>query len=73
VRTHVNVEPSELFARVLALRPRGFFLFHNHPSGTLSASGPDLHLTQRVKSTAQQLGLDFLGHWIVTAQGEVLV
>ena len=31
VRTHVNIDPAELFARLLALRPSGFFLFHNHP------------------------------------------
>ena len=41
VRTHVNIEPAELFARILALRPVGFYLFHNHPSGDLTPSEED--------------------------------
>ncbi len=70
VRTHVNVDPAELFARVLALRPRGFILFHNHPSGDLSPSEEDLDLTRRVARVGAQLGIRLLGHWIVTARAE---
>jgi DNA repair protein RadC len=70
VRTHVNVDPAELFARLLALRPKGFVLFHNHPSGNTQASIEDLHLTRTVEALARQLGMRLIGHWIVSPQGE---
>jgi DNA repair protein RadC len=70
VRTHVNIEPAELFARLLALRPTGFFLFHNHPGGSLEASPPDVDITLRIQEMAELLGLRFLGHGIVSPAGE---
>jgi DNA repair protein RadC len=65
-RTHVNTDPAELFARILAFRPRGFYLFHNHPSGNLSISDADAELTRRVGSLGQRLNTPLLGHAIVT-------
>jgi DNA repair protein RadC len=73
VRTHVNVDPAELFARVLALRPAGFYLFHNHPSGDLTASAPDLELTRRVADAARPFGIALLGHWVVSRASERLI
>ena len=70
VRTHVNVDPAELFARILALRPQAITLFHNHPSGSLLPSDADFNLTRHVGRLAGQLGIRLLGHWILTARGE---
>ena len=70
VRTHVNTEPAELFARVLALRPRGLCLFHNHPSGVVIPSEQDRILTRKIAEISQQLDLFLLGHWIVSPQDE---
>jgi DNA repair protein RadC len=70
VRTHVNVDPAELFARVLALRPQAFYLFHNHPSGDLTPSPADEDLTRRVAQVARQLGVRLLGHAIVSPRGD---
>ncbi len=70
VRTHVNIEPIELFARILALRPHGFILVHNHPSGELTPSLPDREITERVAQLARPFGIRMFGHWIVAAQGE---
>ncbi len=70
VRTHVNVDPAELFARILALRPRAFFLFHNHPSGNLTPSSEDFELTRAVAELGRLLGIKLLGHWIVGPTGE---
>lgn len=69
-RTHVNTDPAELFARILALRPSGFFLFHNHPSGDLTPSQPDVDLTQKVSRVGSSLGTRLLGHAIVGRKGE---
>lgn len=69
-RTHINIDPAELFSRILSMRPRGFFLFHNHPSGILIPSEQDIHLTEKVRMISEQLGLKLLGHWIVTVESE---
>jgi DNA repair protein RadC len=69
-RTHVNVDPAELFARLLALRPFGFYLFHNHPSGHVIPSSQDLELTERVAQLSQTFGIQLLGHWIVSADSQ---
>jgi DNA repair protein RadC len=70
VRTHVNTDPVELFARVLALRPVAFFLFHNHPSGDPRPSEPDRELTRRVADLGSRLGVRLAGHAIVTSREE---
>jgi DNA repair protein RadC len=72
-RTHVNVDPAELFARILALRPHGVFLFHNHPTGFLIPSPQDFDITKRVDDIGIQFGIQLLGHWIVSLQGEKLI
>lgn len=69
-RTHVNVDPAELFARILSLRPKAIILFHNHPSGYLEPSQADLDLTGLVAKTARQFGIQLLGHWIVGPCGQ---
>lgn len=73
VRTHVNVDPGELFARLLALRPQGFFLAHNHPSGNTAPSEQDFDLTRRVNQLSSELGIRLLGHWIVSARSERII
>jgi DNA repair protein RadC len=65
-RSSVAVDVQELFARVLAVRPLAICLFHNHPSGNLQASDHDVTLTRRCAELCDQLGITFLGHWIVT-------
>lgn len=70
VRTHVNIDPAELFARILALRPQAFYLVHNHPSGNTSPSPPDYDLTRKVQNLSRQLGIRLLGHWIVAPDAE---
>jgi DNA repair protein RadC len=70
VRTHVNVDPAEFFARLLAVRPRGFVLAHNHPSGNLMASPEDYHLTRSIENMARPLGIRLFGHWIVAPSGQ---
>ena len=70
VRTHVNVDPMELFARILVLRPRAVVLFHNHPSGDLTPSPQDYDLTARVDEMCKKLGLKLLSHWIVSGPHE---
>jgi DNA repair protein RadC len=72
-RTHVHTDPVEIFARILSLRPQGFFLVHNHPSGIARPSSEDHELTEQVNHVAQQFGLRVYGHWVVTSDGEAWI
>lgn len=69
-RTHVNVDPAELFAPILSVRPRGFYLLHNHPSGQLQPSEADWRLTEKVAVLGSQLGVPMLNHAIVAPTGD---
>ncbi len=68
VRTHVNTDPAELFARILALRPHSFVLAHNHPSGNHEPSFQDQELTSIVGGLSRELGIRLRGHWVVGPQ-----
>jgi hypothetical protein len=70
VRTHVNFDSSEFFARLLATRPRAFALVHNHPSGMTAPSWVDYRLTERIAGMARQFGIELKGHWIVGPHSE---
>ena len=70
VRTHVNFDSGEFFARLLATRPRAFVLVHNHPSGVTRPSWVDYRLTERVGTMARQFGIELKGHWIVGPHSE---
>lgn len=69
-RTHVNLDPLEIFSRILAVRPEGFYLLHNHPSGELTPSETDYLLTERIRKMSDTLGLKLYDHGIVSALGE---
>jgi hypothetical protein len=70
VRTHVNFDASEFFARVLATRPKSLVLIHNHPSGQTTPSWVDYQLTEKISSLSRQFGIELQGHWIVGPHSE---
>lgn len=72
-RTHVNFEPADLFGKLLAIKPRAFYLFHNHPSNILVPSLEDLRLTVQIRKMAKPFNLSLRAHWIVTSEGQCLV
>ena len=73
VRTHVNIDPSELFSKILTLRPRAVILAHNHPSGNPEPSPADFQLTARVDRLCRELNLLLLGHWVVAPEAEAWI
>jgi DNA repair protein RadC len=73
VRTHVNFDTPEFFARLLVLRPKSFILIHNHPSGRTEPSWMDHQLTHRLAVLAAQFGIELLGHWIVGPHSETWI
>lgn len=73
VRSHVNTDPVEFFARLLALRPDAFVLAHNHPSGDARSSEADQALTEQLRKLSRQLGISLLGHWIVSPHAQTWI
>jgi len=58
------VHPREVFADIIQDRAAAFCVAHNHPSGQLISSPEDDEITERLKSSALILGLNFVDHII---------
>jgi DNA repair protein RadC len=55
-----------LFSVALGCGASYFILSHNHPSGTLTPSEPDIRITKRVKEVGELLDIGLLDHIIIT-------
>lgn len=62
----VDVHPREVFRGAILAGANAIIVGHNHPSGSLDASGPDLDLTRRLHDAGSLLGIPLLDHLIVT-------
>lgn len=58
-----------IFLPALQKLASGIILAHNHPSGNLRPSRPDIALTQKIKSGAEVLDLQLFDHVIVAEGG----
>lgn len=63
------VHPREVFADAIADRAAGVIVAHNHPSGTLLPSRADERITERLKQSAEIVGIDLLDHLILSSEG----
>lgn len=63
------VHPREVFADAITDRAASIIVAHNHPSGSLSPSTADLDVTNRLKQSAQLLGITFSDHLVITNSG----
>jgi DNA repair protein RadC len=48
---------------------QGIILIHNHPSGNLEPSNPDIEITNKIKKASEMLEINLLDHLILTANG----
>lgn len=64
-----NLLPREIFHVIKELPVASIILAHNHPSGSTEATSSDVLFTQRVKASADILGITLLDHLIVTKSG----
>lgn len=64
-----SVYPREVVRRVLELNAASVILSHNHPSGDLSPSDSDRHLTQKLKQALALIDVRILDHIIVSRSG----
>jgi DNA repair protein RadC len=60
------IHPREVFADPILDRASAVVVAHNHPSGNTNPSEEDIGITQRLKTAADILGLNFLDHLIFT-------
>lgn len=60
------VHPREVFAPALEHKAASIILAHNHPSGDLTKSLEDQHITDRLVEAGKLLGIDILDHLIIT-------
>jgi DNA repair protein RadC len=60
------VHPREVFADAITDRAASIIIAHNHPSETLTPSGADAQVTQRVKEAGNLLGINLTDHVIIT-------
>jgi len=58
------VHPREVLADPIQDRASSIVIAHSHPSGNLEPSGEDNEMTQRLKTAAGILGINFLDHLI---------
>lgn len=47
----------------------GLIIAHNHPSGNLTPSEADIHLTKKVKKAAMYMDIEVLDHMILSCEG----
>ena len=67
------VHPREVFAEAIADRAASIIVAHNHPSGSLNASTDDLKLTNRLKDSAELIGIPLLWHLLVTSKSYAVI
>ena len=60
------VHPREVFQLAIATGAVSIVVAHNHPSGSLEASRPDIDTTTRLVDAGNLLGISVLDHIIVT-------
>jgi DNA repair protein RadC len=61
-----HIEIRELFKVLFKYdRCKNIILFHNHPSGQLKPSKPDIDVTKKIKNLASELGFNCHDHFII--------
>ncbi|MGF0039139.1 JAB domain-containing protein [Peptoniphilaceae bacterium SGI.131] len=59
------IDKSIFIKNLLRSNPKGFMVFHNHPSGNVSPSQEDRKITFELKKISSMLDIKFLDHLIV--------
>ncbi|MCG8421336.1 MAG: JAB domain-containing protein [Proteobacteria bacterium] len=66
---HVSVDVKLVFRNALLLGASRVIVLHNHPSGMLVPSPPDLKLTRKLADAGHVLDIELLDHIIWSPQG----
>ena len=63
------VDAKIIFKRALEIPASAIILCHNHPSGNLRPSMPDIEITKKIKTGAELIDIKVLDHLIVSERG----
>ncbi|MBS3736366.1 MAG: DNA repair protein RadC [Candidatus Bipolaricaulota bacterium] len=67
----VQIQPREVAKSCLKHNSGGIILAHNHPGGEADPSEADINVTEKVRSTLRNLGVNLIDHIIVGKYGEI--
>lgn len=62
-------DPKHVYGIALKANAAYIIVAHNHPSGNLSPSNPDIELTKKLISGGKLLELNLLDHLILSSEG----
>lgn len=60
------VHPREVFQPAIERGAVAVILAHNHPSGQLEPTTPDVHITEQLIAAGKVLGIELLDHLVIT-------
>lgn len=60
-----TVHPREIFKEAFLLSASGIIIMHNHPSGDVIPSTPDIDVTSKVDAISKIMGINFIDHIII--------
>lgn len=63
------VDAKIIFQSALRANCTTLILIHNHPSGTLNPSTPDINITNKIKDGAKLLDMSVVDHIILSSEG----
>lgn len=70
--TGTIADPRLILAVALKSGATGIILAHNHPSGNMQASAPDLEITKKIESACKFLDIKLLDHIIIAPESTYL-
>lgn len=59
------ITPREILITALQQQAVHLILLHNHPSGDPTPSQADIHLTERIRQSAEMVGIHLLDHIVI--------
>lgn len=64
------IHPREVFKKAILNSAQAIITVHNHPSGSLTPSGNDKEIWQRLKEAGEIIGIEVLDNLIITPDGK---
>jgi len=61
-----TVHPREIFKEAFLLSASSIIVIHNHPSGDVLPSVPDVEVTKQIEKVSNLMGIKFLDHIIMS-------
>lgn len=63
------IKSRQVFFEAVKENASAMILVHNHPSGTLTPSIPDLSMTKKMVRAGDEIGISVVDHLIITKEG----